>query len=363
MDEDLRTEILQLRKQLRAFLAQARQNEAKMRRFEEQELQLIGTRSFAGLIHTLIYNYRTTFELDLVTLLLVDPEYECRCILEESGSDLLDTPGLILSSDFDSLDNLYGMSLAPILGSYDRDIHNIFFPHQKNAPVSVALLPLVRQGRLIGSLNLGSFHSERFIAGIGTDFLVRLASIVAICVENALNHERLERIGLTDPLTRVNNRRYFEQRLKEEVSNTMRYKSPLGCMFIDIDRFKNVNDSLGHAAGDEVLKSVAGLINEQLRSGDVIARYGGEEFVVLLPNTASRDAAEIAERVRSSVGDQVLSPVKGRSLRISVSIGVASLIDSSSTGNPDAAGHRLVEAADRALFDAKRAGRNRVVNV
>ena len=225
---------------------------------------------------------------------------------------------------------------------------------------SIALLPLVRYDELIGSLNLGSKDPERFLEGSATDFLQRLATIVAICLENATNHERLKRVGLTDSLTGVNNRRFFDQRLGEEVARARRSQEPLACLFLDIDRFKGINDTYGHRVGDRVLIEAASLIREQLRSTDVLGRYGGEEFSALLVNATQDKAMEIAERIRSAIEVHRFPWDDGEPLKATISIGVSSLEPGPSSDNASQA-ENLVDRADQALYVAKNSGRNRVV--
>ncbi|MCK5639755.1 MAG: sensor domain-containing diguanylate cyclase [Gammaproteobacteria bacterium] len=361
MKDDIHDENKKVRRQLKAFMAQARKNEEKMRRFNELELQLISADSLADLLRLVVYNYRTAFELDVVSLILVDSEYEVQRMLDDSGLD----PGLFPELNFVEnamvLDSLYGISLKPLLGLFQENEHSSLFGDVPLIPASVALLPLVRQGRLIGSLNLGSLNQERFISGSGTEFIERLAAVVSICLENAANHERLKRIGLTDPLTRLNNRRFFEQRLREEVFSASRYKQPLGCMFLDIDKFKFINDSLGHQTGDAVLIAVADVIASCLRAGDVVARYGGEEFVALLPKTGLDSVLEIAERIRTSVsGFDFKLPGSGIP-QVSISIGVSMLTTEIMNDDIEAQISPLVARADQALYQAKNNGRDQVV--
>ena len=224
---------------------------------------------------------------------------------------------------------------------------------------SIALLPLIRYGELIGSFNLGSFSQERFAEASGTEFLQRLATIVAICIENATNNERLKRVGLTDPLTRINNRRFFDQRLNEEIGRSMRANEPISCLFIDIDHFKSINDSYGHQQGDFILREVARLIREQLRNCDVIARYGGEEFSVLLANTPEQIAWDVAERIRRSVDQYTFHlPETDKNVHVSVSSGIATLAALQGLEDVSKLGRILVENADHALYDAKSDGRN-----
>ncbi|WP_455208084.1 DUF484 family protein [Kaarinaea lacus] len=361
-DTELLEEHQELRHKLQMFMDQARENEQKMRRFHEQELNLISSRTLPDLIQSILYNYRRSFSLDAVTLMIYDPEYEIRRILEEEGVRMSDHPSLLFVTQRDKLDTVFGEILEPKLSSYQKDQHQFLFNQlsQSYMPLrSIALLPLIRYGELIGSFNLGSFSEERFAEASGTEFLQRLATIVAICIENATNNERLKRVGLTDPLTRINNRRFFDQRLNEEIGRSMRANEPISCLFIDIDHFKSINDDNGHQQGDFVLREVARLIREQLRNCDVIARYGGEEFSVLLANTPEQIAWDVAERIRNSIDQYFFQlPETDKSIRVSVSIGIATLATLQGLEDVSKLGRILLENADHALYDAKSDGRN-----
>ncbi len=359
-EDDLYSQNQALRRQLKAFVSQARNNEEKMHRFQNQELRLISLNSLAELIETILYEYRASFELDAVTLTLVDPSYEIRHILEDQ-SNLHQHPQLLFWESTDKLDTLFGCSEAPFLGYFREHEHRPFFPGSEQLFASVAVLPLIRSGEMIGSINLGSRREERFIKGSGTDFLQRLAAVVAICLENACNHERLKRVGLTDFLTSVNNRRYFDQRLLEEMTRCKRQSSTTSCLLLDIDFFKKINDSHGHRTGDRVLKEFATLIRKQLRVSDLLARYGGEEFVVLLVDTPLSLSIEIAERIRSELEQHRMVIESGDVLQITVSIGVALIEGKSNQQSAEQMGEMLVEQADQALYRAKNEGRNRVV--
>lgn len=353
MANDLQTENQLLRRQLQALLDEARLNEKKLHRLEQVEKRLIATRSLPELIRVMLQDYKLACDTDAVTLVLADPEYEITRFLEAEQRGNAEVPGLVL------LEKLYTDSVRPHLGAFDPEWQGAIFDPWPGGCQSMALLPLMRQDELIGSLNLGSCEAERFSCDSGTDFLERLAAIFSICLENVLNHDRLKLAGLTDPLTGVHNRRYFETRCHAEIAHARRHHLPLACMFLDIDRFKSINDTLGHLAGDEVLRSVARLIQSQLRSSDVVARYGGEEFVVLLPQTAL-PACEVAERIRGSIATQPLQPLPGEQLSVTISIGVAILPRMLAEDDPTAA-RNLVSSADAALYRAKEGGRNRVV--
>jgi len=171
-----------------------------------------------------------------------------------------------------------------------------------------------------------------------------------------LYQQRLERANAqlevesaTDVLTGLMNRRAFDQRLEEELNRAGRYESTLSLALIDIDKFKSYNDDFGHLAGDEILRSLARVLTKNSRASDFVARLGGEEFAVILPNTGTESAGVMAERFRRAVE---VAPWGER--QITVSIGVSTLVD------PDVGGIALISAADIALYDSKRNGRNRV---
>lgn len=361
MENELETENKQLRRQLKAFVAQARENEAKLQRFKEYELALISTTTIAELFHLVLNVYPETFHLDCISLILLDPEYELVRMMESGGTMLEEMPNLLVETEASVLQACFPTNLLPRIGpdsGSEGEFH--LFPPQPQAVRSHACLPMLRNGQLVGILNLGSYDPSRFVPGSGTEFLERLAAIVAICLDTCANHQRVKQLGLTDPLTQVNNRRYFDQRLGEEAAKVQRHQQPLSCMFLDVDFFKRINDTQGHQAGDQVLQQVARLIGQQLRHSDVLSRYGGEEFVVLLPNTPLEDSKEIAERVRSGVELHPFEVESGEPLSLTISIGLACLEHIPTDIDTDGHAQSLVACADHAVYQAKEGGRNQV---
>lgn len=168
-------------------------------------------------------------------------------------------------------------------------------------------------------------------------------------------NDRLLQISLTDGLTGVDNRRALEQRLHEMFEHSLRLHEPVACVMCDIDHFKKVNDTYGHAAGDEVLKQFAEILRDEAREIDRVGRYGGEEFLLLLPGTVLEAAVTFAERVRHRVDAHTFS-FEGGTLNRTVSFGVASWPHPRITGREE-----MLKAADDALYVAKEMGRNRVV--
>jgi two-component system, cell cycle response regulator len=357
MRADAEADIGRLRAQLSGLLAQARDNERLMRRFQRFELKLIQAAGVRELADALFSEYRSAFSLDAVTLVLVDPGYELRRMLLDAGIDQGGLAGLSFLDDEQTLRRAFGTGAAPVLGPFDLSRHAVFFPGAARLPASIALLPLARSRQLRGSLNLASVEAGRFVAGMATDFMERLAAIVAICLENVASQERLRHLGMTDPLTGVYNRRYFDQRLHEEVDRALRSGQPLCCMVLDVDHFKRINDVFGHAAGDAVLREMTLHIKAQLRTSDVMARYGGEEFAVLLTQTGIGASLAIAERIRQTVADARLVIAGGTRLAVTLSLGVAILDRTRERGTAAAT---LVAEADAAMYRAKNGGRNRV---
>jgi diguanylate cyclase (GGDEF)-like protein len=161
-------------------------------------------------------------------------------------------------------------------------------------------------------------------------------------------------LSITDGLTKLYNHRHLQDELSRAFQESQRYERPLSLAIIDLDFFKKVNDTHGHAVGDEVLKCVSQLFRESIRATDLVARYGGEEFAVMMPETALDDAVTFAEQIRSLIGSAPISTTAGL-LPVTVSIGVASV--------PHSKVHHakeLVVQADKALYRAKKAGRNQV---
>jgi diguanylate cyclase (GGDEF)-like protein len=178
--------------------------------------------------------------------------------------------------------------------------------------------------------------------------------IVDLQQELLETNKRLERLSITDGLTRLYNYRYFQDELSRAFEESQRYGRPLSLAIVDLDFFKKINDTYGHAVGDEVLKTVSRIFQDSIRSTDVAARYGGEEFAVMMPETELGDAITFAEKIRELVESTSVTTQAGE-VRVTVSIGVASV--------PHAkirAAKELVVAADKALYRAKRGGRNQV---
>jgi two-component system, cell cycle response regulator len=171
-------------------------------------------------------------------------------------------------------------------------------------------------------------------------------------VESAY-HDEIYQLSITDNLTGIPNRRALRDELAREFSRARRHSLPTSFLMLDIDRFKDVNDTFGHLAGDAVLASVAATVRAAVRDGDTVARYGGEEIAVLMPQTALPEALPVAERVRTAI-EALVTGYRNLSIQVTVSVGCAAL-QAEDTDYDD-----LVERADARLYQAKFAGRNLV---
>jgi two-component system cell cycle response regulator len=209
----------------------------------------------------------------------------------------------------------------------------------------------------------GTFVGDRRIAGearlndgdyvrIGDNTVIKF-SMMDDLEERALR--TLFELTLRDPLTRLYNRRYFADRLKSEFSFARRHGAPLALLLVDIDHFKEVNDTHGHQAGDVVLQSVACGIRGMMRPEDVLSRYGGEEFIVIARGVSLRNAELFGERIRRHIGSMSFG-LPDPSVRVTISVGVACVGPNTACTSAEA----LVALADEALYRAKSAGRDRV---
>jgi diguanylate cyclase (GGDEF)-like protein len=213
------------------------------------------------------------------------------------------------------------------------------------------IAPLTAKDQVIGLLLLGKKLSGEEFTQSEKDFLTTLTSLSALALRNARHYEQ----AITDEMTKLYLKRYFQLRLDEELKRAARYHSKVALMMIDIDHFKSVNDTWGHTKGDEVLTRVAKAIRENFRDVDVPARYGGEEFAVIMPEVSKRDALVAAERLRNTVAAIPFPSLvldNGGSRQITISLGISEFPGDGKMPL------QLIEASDAALYRSKETGRN-----
>jgi diguanylate cyclase (GGDEF)-like protein len=219
-------------------------------------------------------------------------------------------------------------------------------------------LPLKSEGKDVGVLVAKS--TEEQITEKDEEYLTQLAGQIATTINRANVYAEILKHATLDALTGFYNRRQLEERIKQEVSNAKRQNAPLCGIMTDIDFFKKVNDTYGHAVGDLVLKTIAKVIRSQLREYDIAGRYGGEEFSILLPFTKIEEAKMVAERLRKSIENKVINISKVnpdaevKEIKVTISLGIYEI-------KPDDEDDDLLKKADKALYEAKNTGRNKVV--
>jgi two-component system cell cycle response regulator len=347
----------QLRERLRALTDEVQRNELLLRKTQAREVELLRAHSLGELFVRIVEGLRDAYGLDHVTLSLFDPQYELRHL---SGNENLPIAVIEEVKYIDSVS-----PLAPKLANFDRPWLGVYNPADHELLVStamirgsVALIPLPRDNRAIGVIAFGSHDPKRFTSDLAADFLAHLGVVVAISLENAVNRARLVRSGVTDFLTGWHNRRYFHNRLREELARAERSGKVLACLMIDIDHFKEVNDRHGHLAGDAVLREVALRLDAEMRMSDTAARFGGDEFAIILGQGSLADGERVAQRVLGAVRDRpvAISPKVAQS--VTVSIGVAAAAPDERTKEYKALAEALIAAADAALYRVKSAGRN-----
>jgi diguanylate cyclase (GGDEF)-like protein len=215
---------------------------------------------------------------------------------------------------------------------------------------SMICVPLEMRRRLVGVMTLTTETEGHIFTQDDLDLVKLLAAHISLALES----HRLYELSVMDGLTRIYNRRYLDQRLSEELSDSRRHKRPLTIGLLDLDHFKKLNDQYGHQAGDKVLCDVTETISEMLREHDVVARYGGEEFALVLSSTPRSAGLDLGERVRQRIAEQGFTYGE-QVLPVTISLGLASFPEDGTTRES------LLKAADKALYKAKEAGRNRVM--
>jgi len=356
---DLATRLKVVERELEELKAAVARNDAKMHLTHQRELRLLHAEDLKTLLNELLGGLQESYGLEQVSVVLCDPDHDVRHLLLAAGTPADSFEGLQMVESLTGLAPQYVALRQPWLGPFTACDHQMVFP-QSSGLASVAMIPLMHRLKLIGSINLGSADATRFTRDHAADFLAHLGVIASYCVDNTVNRARLLRSGFTDVLTGWHNRRYLQVRLNEELARARRDGKHVSCLMLDVDHFKRVNDTWGHAAGDAVLQELANRIDTQVRASDVAARYGGEEFVVLLPDTDNSSGVLLAERIRKVVSASDYALPNGESVSITASIGIAGVAPDADASDLKTLGDSLIARADVALYRAKSGGRDQV---
>ena len=225
-------------------------------------------------------------------------------------------------------------------------------PAHQTTSGSAACIPMMALGQVMGVIHISFLNDGKASATVG--IVTRVAEQIAIALANTRLMTTLEGLAMTDAMTGLHNARFFDSFLEQQLVAAERDSKPLGLIMMDIDHFKQFNDTHGHPAGDEALRAFSRIVRPTLRASDVVARYGGEEFIVALPGAGQEETRRVAEKLRAAVEGMVIEIGPGRYARITISLGVVATDEQ----RLDRKG--LVAMADAALYRAKEGGRNRV---
>ena len=231
-------------------------------------------------------------------------------------------------------------------------------PRKRVTTEELGVFPLINENKILGYIVTKNIDSKLTIKE--TEYLEDLSNQAATTINRANVYAEILKHATLDALTGFYNRRQLEERTKQEIASARRQKTPLCAIMTDIDFFKKVNDTYGHAVGDLVLKTVSKVMRSQLREYDIAGRYGGEEFVILLPFTKIEEAKMVAERLRKSIENKFIDISKinpdaqEKEIHVTISLGVYQLKDGDKEQD-------LISNADKALYKAKETGRNKVV--
>lgn len=298
-------------------------------------------------------NFRNVFDMLNLGIVILDAEYRIRFwndwMAVHSGLSAEETVGRNLFDAYPNLDQpvfLRSFKSVFTFGNFhffSQKLHNYLFPLKAFSSFQTSF-EYMQQSCTVCPLREGDGSQVTHIC-ITVQDVTDVAAYERILVE--MNHR--------DSLTGTYNRRYLTSRLKEEFERHRRYKRPMSMIMVDIDHFKNVNDTYGHPCGDHILKAVCGTIQSALRRVDILARFGGEEFCCILPETTFENSMMIAERIRSLV-ESAAYVYDGQAIPVTVSVGVPRPPETEDS--PDT----LLKNADDALYKAKETGRNLVVS-
>lgn len=337
------------------ILAIARVNQRIQDNFDALEERILKSRSVRDMARVIVQEIRRRFGVDWVTLCVaLDPAD----VLSRSDTQgIKGLPSFVRVVDAGQLGRaLSGVKRWEVLLGPPGDEAELFFREDMLAEMrSRAVVPLHLSGKLVGTLNLGSRDPERYGSDQGTDFLRRLGCKISLVMDNILSHQRLLAMSVTDPVTGIANRRQLEGALGKELERARRHKTPVTCIIMDLDGFKEINDRFGHLAGDQALRHTAKILRDLSRRYDMVARYGGDEFAAMLPQTGVEAAVKVAEKFQDALRSSPLD-IEGERVVLRLSIGVAGVPEMEVEGPED-----LIRQADCRLYVAKELGGDRVV--
>lgn len=336
---------------IQALIERVKENELTASRFQRVERRILSVLNFKDFFEILLTEIMETFKMPYVWLTLFEDSEATKVIIKSSidSAIIQDRVNIITESLFKGI---VGELPAPILINDNLKPYFKMLPNNRKYFIkSMAIAPITLDGKIIGSLNQGDSDKGRFDPEFDTGLLEQLAIKVSLCLSNVTAHEKLKFLAFHDPLTELLNRRVMESVLQREFYRSKRYSSTLSVIFIDLDDFKTVNDTIGHEAGDKLLCYVADKLVDMTRATDIVARFAGDEFVVILPETGVKKANKLIGRIQTFFSKNPFD-YHGKKIDVSISYGAASTQDETIL-NPSI----LLKKADQILYKVKKDNR------
>jgi two-component system cell cycle response regulator len=344
--------------QMGEFARNVEVNERLLQRLQQYELMLLDAASLPAVLDVLLISTAEHFDLSGANLSLYDPHGVIKSLMPDDldyGNDLQ-----LVKDSFD-MQQMYGVKpKIEVIDVSDHGAGQVVASQEKLE--TLVLLPLLRDGNIVGSFQWGSATASAFRSAAELEFMVDLAAIIAICLENCINAERLSQLSLLDPVTRLSNLRAFGMELRKEISRSHRNEKPLTMFMMQVDDFRNINESYGHLSGDYTIKAVARKIANMLRSTDYLARTGLDQFSILLPSCSLAKGQEIAERMRSEIEFMEIDDGRGANLFTSLAVGITSWSTHSYPAvNMEQLAGQMHDFACQGMQRAAEAGGNRII--
>ncbi len=356
--EQANREVGQLNKKLRGKNRELRKNIYNLHSLFEVSLELNSILDLHRLVNSILLTLAGQFSSKYSLFLFAPkPEIDRLQLFNSKGYYLDNIAGLFIEKE-DPLIHYFAEHNLPAPMKYlNKKIKKSkALTDLTEAGVEI-VTPINIKGLTEGIIGLGPRLKDLEYTKSDLEHISILTNIISIAVANASLYYEIEQLSYTDGMTALHNFRYFKLRLKEEIVRHKRNKSGLSLLILDVDNFKNFNDTMGHPAGDEVLKKLAAILKQTVRENDIVARYGGEEFAVILPAVEKDGARILADRIRENIEQTYFEHEEIQPLgKVTVSIGAATL---PGDGNDYTT---LLNSADTALYAAKNSGRNRVVS-
>jgi diguanylate cyclase (GGDEF)-like protein len=344
--EPIVSEVMQNYRYAREIIQNVRDNAEIAEKYFNIEKRILQILNFHDLFEALLSEISIQLKVPFAWISIIKESEILEFIQSKKPSFVLKERLNIIEKDkfIDLVD-----SSLPLLINRDFRRYRPLIPKNRRKSIkSIAITPLMLDGELIGSLNQADTSEDRWAPGMDTTDLQQLAIKVSLCLSNVTAHEKLRYMAYHDPLTGLINRRVMTTILEREFARNKRYHQYLSVVFIDLDKFKQVNDTYGHDVGDALLVHIAGQLQSLCRDIDVVSRFAGDEFVLILPETADQSAIALMERIQAAISNRPLK-IDAVKIPVSISYGIACTIDPRIS---DAAA--LLKKADQRLYKVKK---------